>query len=398
MDNNYRPNLHRVSALDTARGVAVLGILLVNIFSFALPEMVRATPLLLVDASAMDSLLWYLIHIFADTKFITMLTLVFGASLYFFGDHKNIGDSAIVDTLQLRRSLWLLVFGTAHAYLLWDGDVLFTYAVCALIAWQWRHWSDAHLLKIGAAMLLLQGLLMFLVMTVLPAELTGELMTYPTADDIAEEIAIYQQGWWAFTPERIQRSLEMQFSIFFTGWSSLALMLVGIVLARRGFLTLQASEGAYRTLIALTLVPGLMLIALSLGMSIHNRFAADFIYTTGYQLHYWGSSLMGIAYLMLIMYWCRMGGWQFLQQILADVGRMALSIYIMQSLICTWLFYGYGLGWYGQMSMSQLILIVLCIWLLQCVFAHGWLLRYHYGPLEWLWRGLVYQRRQLFKR
>ncbi len=398
MDNDYRPNLHRVNALDTARGVAVLGILLVNIFSFALPEMVRATPLLLVDASAIDLLLWYVIHIFADTKFITMLTLVFGAGLWFFGEHKNVVDPAGVDALQMRRSIWLLVFGVLHSYLIWDGDVLFTYAVCALIAWQWRHWSDAQLLKISAAAFLLQGLLVFLVMAVLPAELAGELMTYPTAEDIAEEIAYYQQGWWAFTPERIQRALDMQFSIFFTGWSSLALMLVGVVLARRGFLTLQASAGAYRTLIALTLVPGLMLIALSLVMSIHNGFAADFIYTSGYQLHYWGSSLMGIAYLMLIMYWCRMGGWQFLQQILAAVGRMALSIYIMQSLICTWLFYGHGLGWYGQLSMSQLMLIVLCIWLFQCVFAGWWLHRYHYGPLEWLWRSLVYQRRQLFKR
>lgn len=398
MDNDYRPNLHRVNALDTARGVAVLGILLVNIFSFALPEMVRATPLLLVDASAIDLLLWYVIHIFADTKFITMLTLVFGAGLWFFGEHKNVVDSAGVDALQMRRSIWLLVFGVLHSYLIWDGDVLFTYAVCALIAWQWRHWSDAQLLKISAATFLLQGLLVFLVMAVLPAELTGELMVYPAPDEIAEEIANYQQGWLAFTPERIQRSLDMQFSIVFLGWASLALMLVGVVLARRGFLTLQASVSAYRILIALTLVPGLMLIALSLVVSIHNGFAADFIYTSGYQLHYWGSSLMGIAYLMLIMYWCRMGGWQFLQQILAAVGRMALSIYIMQSLICTWLFYGHGLGWYGQLSMSQLMLIVLCIWLFQCVFAGWWLHRYHYGPLEWLWRSLVYQRRQLFKR
>lgn len=398
MDNDYRPNLQRVNALDTARGVAVLGILLVNIFSFALPEMVRATPLLLVNATGLDSLLWYLIHIFADTKFITMLTIVFGASLWFFGEHKNIGDPTTVDALQLRRSLWLLVFGVLHAYLLWDGDVLFTYAICALIAWHWRHWSDVHLLKVSAVIFLLEGLLMFLVMAVLPAELTGELMTYPTADDIANEIADYQRDWWALAPERIRNSLDMQFAIIFSGWSSLALMLVGIVLARRGFLTLQVNVRAHRNLIALTLVPGLMLIALELGISIHNDFAANFIYTSGYQLHYWGSSLMGIAYLALIMYWCRTGGWQLLQRILAAVGRMALSIYIMQSLICTWLFYGYGLGWYGQLSLSQLMLVVLGIWLFQGVFACWWLLRYNYGPLEWLWRSLAYQRRQTFKR
>ena len=398
MDNDFRPNLQRVNALDTARGVAVLGILLVNIFSFALPEMARATPLMLVDATALDSLFWYLIHIFADTKFITMLTLVFGASLWFFGEHKSIVDPTAIDVLQLRRNLWLLAFGLLHGYLIWGGDILFTYAVCAFIAWHWRHWSDACLLKLSGAIFLLEGVLVFLVMAVLPAELTGELMTYPTADDIADEIAYHQRDWWAIVPERIQNSIGLQFSIIFSGWSSLAIMLVGIVLARRGFLTLQASLRAYRILIALTLLPGLGLIALELCISIHNGFTAGFIYTGGYQLHYWGSSLVGVAYILSIMYWCRTTGWQFLQRVLAAVGRMALSIYIMQSLICTWLFYGYGFGWYGQLSLSQLMLIVLCIWLFQCAFACWWLLRYNYGPLEWLWRSLVYRHRQVFKR
>lgn len=397
MDNNFLPNLQRVNALDTARGVAVLGILLVNIFSFALPEMTRATPLMLADATALDSLFWYLIHIFADTKFITMLTLVFGASLWFFGEHKSVGDPTAIDALQLRRSLWLLVFGLLHGYLIWDGDVLFTYAICALIAWHWRYWSDAHLLKVSAAIFLVEGVLAFLVMAALPAELTG-VMAYPTADDVAEEIAYYQQDWLALIPERIQNSIGLQFAIIFTGWSSLAIMLVGIVLARRGFLTLQMSSHAYRILIGVTLVPGLMLIALGLGVSLRNGFSADFIYAGGYQLHYWGSTLMGIAYILLIMCWCRAGLCFFLQRVLAAVGRMALSIYIMQSLICTWLFYGYGFGWYGQLPLSQLMLIVVCIWLFQCVFACWWLLRYNYGPLEWLWRSLVYRRRQVFMR
>jgi uncharacterized protein len=143
-------------------------------------------------------------------------------------------------------------------------------------------------------------------------------------------------------------------------------------------------------LIALTLIPGLALIAVGLGISIDKGFATDFILTGGYQLHFWGSSLMGIAYLLLIFYWCQGGGWPWLQRILAAVGRMALSVYIMQSLICTWLFYGFGLGWYGQLSLAQLMLVVFSLWIFLCAFACGWLRLYRLGPLEWLWRSLVY--------
>jgi len=201
-----------------------------------------------------------------------------------------------------------------------------------------------------------------------------------------------QRGWWAIAPERIRMAIDMQLGVIVSGWLSLALMLVGIILARRGFLTLQASDDDYRRLITFTLLPGLLLVAVGLGKSIQHDFAADYVYTFGYELHFWGSTLMGIAYLLLVMKWCRADGGLFLRRILAAVGRMALSIYIMQSLICTWLFYGYGLGWFGQFSLAQLMLVIGCIWIAQCIFACWWLGRFNYGPLEWLWRYLVYQQ------
>ena len=390
MDDNFTPNLRRVQALDTARGLAVLGILLINIFSFALPQVMRANPLLLMEASKLDELVWYLLHIFADTKFITMLTLVFGASLWLFGEHKQGDDPALVNRLQFRRSMWLMVFGMLHGYLLWDGDVLFTYAVCALIAWHWRGWDDILLLKISAILLVVGCILSLLIVTALP-DVVSEWMAVQSAEDIAAEIAHYQQGWWASTPVRISTSMDLQLGVIASGWSSLAMMLLGVVLARRGLLTLQARAGDYRKLIAITLVPGLALIVLGLGGSIQRNFAADYIYTYGYELHFFGSMLVGFAYLLLVMQWCRAGSGLFLRRILAAVGRMALSIYIMQSLICTWLFYGYGLGWFGQLALTQILLVVGCIWVFQCMFACWWLRRFHYGPLEWVWRNLVYQ-------
>ncbi|MEN0036092.1 MAG: DUF418 domain-containing protein [Cellvibrio sp.] len=397
MDNNPAPNLQRIPALDTARGIAVLGVLLINIYSFALPEVMRSNPLLMIDASRLDEAIWYLLHIFADTKFITMLTVVFGASLWFFGAHKTGDDPALANGLQLRRSLWLMVFGLLHAYLIWDGDVLFSYAVCALIAWHWRQLGDGVLMKISAALIVIGSLPMLLIAAAFP-EVMDEWMTFQSADEIAKEVAHYQQGWWDLAPDRIRAAIDMQLGVIVSGWSSLALMLVGIVLARRGFLTLQANADAYRKLIAITLVPGLLLVKLGLGKSIEHDFAAAYIYTYGYELHFWGSTLMGIAYVLLVMQWSHAGSGLFLRRILAAVGRMALSIYIMQSIICTWLFYGYGLGWFGQLPLTQLLLVIGAIWLFQCMFACWWLNRFHYGPLEWLWRSLVYQQSPLLRR
>lgn len=394
MDDKQAPNMQRFQVLDAARGIAVLGILLINMFSFALPEVARSNPQLLAGANSLDLAVWYLLHVFVDTKFITMLALVFGASLWFFGEHKAGDDIARADALQFRRSCWLLAFGLLHSYMLWDGDVLFTYAVCALIAWHWRQWGDGRLLKTSAAILVVGGLPALLIATVLP----GSGISYPTVEEIAKDIAHYQQGWWAMTPERIGAAIILQAGVVFSGWSSLALMLVGIVLARRGFFTFQAQMNILTRLIAVTLVPGLLLIALSLGQNIQRDFAADYNYTYGYQLHFWGSTLVGFAYLLIVVQWFGTGSGLLMRRVLAAVGRMALSIYIMQSLICTGLFYGYGLGLFGQLSLPQIMLVVACIWILQCMFAYWWLNRFYFGPLEWIWRSLVYRRPQVLKR
>ncbi|WP_331343928.1 DUF418 domain-containing protein [Cellvibrio sp. UBA7661] len=389
---NVQPALttQRIAALDTARGIAVLGILLINMYSFALPEVVRANPFLMVGASGVDRALWYVLHIFADTKFITMLSVVFGASLWLFAEHKAGSERQLVDQLQYRRLMWLLVFGLLHSYLLWDGDVLFTYAVCGWVVWHLRRYDTVLLLKISAGLFAI-GALPNVVMAAFFPEVMNELMAYQTADEIAAEVAHYQQGWGAVALERIGTAVGLQLGVLVTGWSTIALMLVGIVLARCGLLTLQVSADHYRRLIALTGVPGLLLIAIGLYKSIHYGFAAGYVYTYGYELHFWGSSLLGVAYVLMAMLWCRAAGGSFFARVLAAVGRMSLSVYIMQSLICTLLFYGYGLGWYGQLSLSQVVLVTLLIWSFQCMFACWWLARFRYGPLEWWWHRLVYQ-------
>jgi uncharacterized protein len=389
MDAFQPPNLQRIQALDVARGIAVLGILLINIYSFALPEVMRGNPLLMAEVSWLDRVIWNLLHVFADTKFLTVLTVVFGASLWFFALHKSSDDPALANQLQFRRSIWLLVFGLLHSYLLWDGDILFTYAVCALIAWQWRFWSDRRLLTIGVALSLFMGIFNLLI-GFIPGVMDG-IAASQTPEMIEEEIALYQQDWVTLASARIISAMDLQIGVIFSGWATLALMLIGMVLARRGLLSLQASAGTYRKLIAATFVSGLLLVAMGLEQSIQHEFAVSYVYGWGYLLHSLGSTLMGIAYLLMIICWCNAGGGIALQRVFASVGRMALSLYIMQSLVCTFLFNGYGLGLYGRLSLSHIMLVIVCIWIFQCAFACWWLARFHIGPLEWLWRRLAYQ-------
>lgn len=396
------PNVQRDSALDLLRGLAVFGILLINIYSFALPEAMRFNPQLLSAPSKLDSGLWYLLNFFGDGKFITLLSLAFGASLWLFAEHKGGADLQQLDSLQRRRGVSLLVLGALHSYLVWDGDVLFSYAVYSFFAWHWRQFSDRRLLSLALLLMVLQSLPLLLMQS-LPDDIWADMMKDYSADSIKADMAFYHQGWWAQTPERIGNSITLQLAVIFDGWYLLAAMLLGIVLVRRGYL--RGHEGApallpvaERRLLLFTLALGALLTALGVWGSVQQDFAVKFIFTTGMELHLWGSLFMAIGYALLIVRWYRAAVAYSVQRGLIAVGRMALSIYIMQSLICTSLFYGYGAGWYGQLSLSQLMLVVLMIWWLQWVFACSWLKYFYFGPLEWAWRRLVYQQPQPLRR
>lgn len=396
------PNAQRDSALDLLRGFAVFGILLINMYSFALPEAMRFNPQLLSFPSGLDSGLWYLLNFFCDGKFIALLSLAFGASLWLFAEDKESVGLQWLDNLQRRRGVSLLVLGALHSYLVWDGDVLFSYAVYSFFAWHWRHFSDRRLLSLALLLIVLQGLPL-LVTQLLPDDIWAEMMKDYSADAIKADMVFYQQGWWAQAPVRIGNSITLQLAVIFDGWYLLAAMLVGIVLVRRGYLGGQEPVAALlpvaeRRLLFFTLVLGALFTALGIWGSVEQDFAVKFIFTIGMEVHLWGSLLMAIGYALLIVRWYRAAIAGSVQRGLIAVGRMALSIYIMQSLICTSLFYGYGAGWYGQLSLSQLMLVVVLIWWLQWVFAYYWLKYCYFGPLEWVWRRLVYQQPQVLRR
>lgn len=386
----------RAPTLDLLRGIAVLGILLVNIYSFALPEVVRLDASLMPHYSNLEQWCWYLIYFFADTKFIALLSLAFGASLWLFAADKQALTDSELNNLQWRRSISLLVFGAAHGYLLWDGDVLVTYALFSFVVWRWRYWGDRKLMFTALILFAIQALL-YGGMFWLPADVWQELSYMFDEAALAEEMAHYQQGWWQQASRRFADALSMQLIAVFGGWFPCSMMLVGVVLARRGYFSAQAPANSSRLLVV-TLLLGALLMLLTLLLNRASGFTSQYALTLGMELQMFASGVLAIAYALLIARWARTLVWPVCRAVLMAVGRMALTIYIMQTLIFTSIFYGYGLGWYGQLALSQLLLVIFSVWILQCVFAVLWLRYFYSGPLEWLWRRFVYQRASVFLR
>jgi uncharacterized protein len=390
------PAQTRAPTLDLLRGIAVLGILLINIYSFALPEVTRFNPAFLPHNTPFEQWCWYLINFFADTKFIALLSLAFGASLWMFAADKQALETHRMNRLQWRRSICLLCLGLLHGYLLWDGDVLVTYALFSVVVWRWRDWSDRQLIAMAVLLIAFQSLLYGSLFFV-PEKAWQEMSHLYDGSTIDEDAAHYLQNWWQQTPRRFIDAFDMQLATLFGGWLPGALMMCGLVLARRGYFSTDPPAQVNRLLIV-TLLLGTLLMAFALWTARANGFSSQYALTVGLQLQSLASMLLAIAYALLILRWSSSLLLLGLRSVLIKVGRMALSIYIMQTLIFTSVFYGYGMGWYGQLALSQLLLIVMLAWLFLCAFAVVWLRYFYMGPLEWLWRRLVYQKPLMLRR
>lgn len=391
MIDSIGPKRDRLEHLDLLRGVAILGILLVNIQSFALPIAEFYQPGLILEFSGSDRWVQALVKIFAEWKFLALLSLMFGAGIWLFSARLE-ARGAPAGKLHYRRCRWLLLFGLLHAYLFWYGDILFTYAVCAMLAWPLRHKSIKTQLVLASAGLLICALLYWLTLEGLYRDLGQEqifaAMPEFSPEGARQQIEQMRAGWLQQMPLRAEWAFTSQFEILFFGFRVVALMLLGMVLMRTGWLNPAASiptiwPWACFILGLASAVFGYLQSQASENLAA--KLMVDFHYP------YWSSILLALAYARGFVLWCRSNVGQALQRRLTAVGRTALSCYLLQTLIGTSLFYGHGLGLYAQLDRTQLLFIVLAIWVLLLWLAPLWLRHFYYGPVEWLWRGLTYR-------
>jgi len=395
----------RIVPMDVLRGFALLGILAMNIQSFAMPAAAYDNPTAYGDLTGANFLVWVLSHVLADQKFISIFSMLFGAGIVLMWQRAETSGRNPA-RLHYRRVVWMILFGLLHAHLLWEGDILYTYGMCGLFLYLFRRKGPATLLitalvlaAAGSMIPLGTGLFGF---RNLPSEALVEFQEewQPSRQTIDEEIAAFRGSWIDQMSYRIPNAIYVQMVMFpmFYFWKSSSLMLLGMALFKLGAFAAQWSRRRYMVLVGLGLFVGIPAVVLGVLQNLARNWDVRYSFFLGGFYNYWGSYLVALGWVGLIMLWCQGLLISPLKERMAAVGRMAFSNYILQTLICTTIFYGHGLGYFGSVPRTGQILIVFAIYAMQLAIAPLWLRHFQLGPLEWLWRSLTYGKRPPFLR
>lgn len=387
----------RFQTLDFVRGIAVLGILVMNIQAFGNVFASYFNPTINGDFSGINQVAWYTTHIFFEQKFYTIFSMLFGAGIVVMAQRAtDKGHSSA--KIHYRRTSLLLMFGLIHAFLIWFGDILVSYAFWGF--WVFLLWkkSPKVLLWTGMSLVLLISLIMLLGALFMPPEEVDKLQeTFaPSQESINVIIEAYRGSWGQQLSQRIDTALILLSQMVFFGFRLAGCMLIGMGLYKLGILNGLKSVTFYKKLTLFTLIPGLILAAYGAKQLVESGFtdAVQAQMVLGHY-NYLGSLLVALGYIGLF-HWlylsCRIEN---IKHRLEAVGRMAFTNYISQSIICTGIFYGFGL--FSKLERAELLGVALLVLCVQIIWSKWWLDRFYFGPLEWLWRSLTYAKLQPFK-
>ncbi len=380
-----------------------MGILAANIAAFGFPEFAYMTPASMGAPSTPDLIAWTTTFIVIDGKMRGLFSFLFGASMLLVIDRaKANGDDPA--TVHLRRMAGLFVFGVAHLYLLWWGDILAHYALVGAIAYMFAQLPVRWLIAVGLGCIALQtvelGTLSAYAFDLHAAaqrpgaaarvianwQSLADQFGQPSPTAIARELAVGRAGWTELVAWRWTHAVGPVTFLTVGGPETLGFMLLGMAGLRSGFLTGQWSRRRYTVIAIAGIAIGWLAYAAIAAFDIGRGFDARYVALSWLTLATPLRPLTITGYASAIILLARPGGW--LTTRISAAGRMAFSNYLGTTVLCTTLFYGYGLGLYGGLTRAQLYLVVVPIWLLMLLWSKPWLDRFRYGPLEWLWRSL----------
>jgi uncharacterized protein len=300
---------------------------------------------------------------------------------------------------------WLVLIGLMHAYLLWYGDILFFYGICGMLVYWFRRAQPGTLLTIGLVLLCLGSTIYILGGLSMPhwppqeQKEFEEGMWNPPPEMITAELATYQGSWIRQMDKRIGSAIMMHTEAFpfFMIWRITGLMLIGMALFKLNVFSAERSPRFYTVLVCFGALVGIPIVVYGVMANFAKGWSPASFFL-GSQYNYWGSLLISLGWVGIIMLVCRRGWLSRLTGRLAAVGKMALSCYLLETIICTTIFYGHGLGLFGQVSRVGQVLVVLAVWIFLLILAPLWLKYFQYGPFEWLWRSLSYWSRLPIRR
>jgi uncharacterized protein len=432
--NNPAPvaQADRIKTVDMIRGFALLGILLMNIPGFGINWDVWYN-VLHGPHNTKDYYTFASIISFFDGTMRGLFSMLFGAGMILFTQNKKeLPDGPSVAEFYYRRLLWLLIFGMFNAFiLLWFGDILYFYAICGMLLFVFRKTSPKWLFILAIATM---SITMYKTQSGW-SEMKEKRVAYleaVKAEKDSIKLKPEQQAakaeWTEIERRRSQgpdttfinrnlRKMQSGYGTIFTYWvpmnvdgetyglyhqwfwDGLTMMFVGMALLGLGFFSNKLSTSTYTMWLLIGYGIGLPLGYLIFKKGILLQ-VSDFTYyfdryRTSPDLLYdlrRGLISIGHASLLMLIYRSKIVPW--LMKALANVGQMAFTNYLMQSIICTWFFYGYGFGFYNKLKFHELYYVVFAVWIFQLIFSSIWLRYFRFGPFEWLWRSLTYWKKQ----
>jgi uncharacterized protein len=394
----------RIEVLDVLRGLAICGILVGNMQWFSGYGMLP--PALAAQTPLYDQITHFLVHFFIEGKFYSIFSFLFG-----FGFALQIARAEargdVNASLFKRRLFWLLIIGLLHGWLLWPGDILSVYAVMGFLLILFRKKSNESLLKWAAVLI---------AVPVVTASVIYVLFISFAPPDTAAKVAAMQADSWSGTAVTVSqgnyweilRSYNLPYILGrYAGLilqmrlpKILAMFLLGFYAYRLGYFQNLSAHGAFirKVLIyglALGVIGNLIFVSLAKSEADVPPSLPGLGGVIGYAF---GVPALALGITALVATLWQKDVWQKILSVLAPVGRMALTNYLLQTVVCITIFYGYGFGQFGKVGALTATLIALGIFAGQIVLSNIWLRYFAYGPMEWIWRQLTYRKRLALRR
>ncbi len=395
----------RIHALDALRGIALLGILMVNMGSFKGLSTLEMFPRIESLAQPADQIAFWLIQALFVAKFYPIFAFLFG--LGFALQMGRLEARGLNPTeIMLRRLLVLLGFGALHGLFIWTGDVLLIYALSGMMLLLFRNLSPRALLYWVLGLWGVQSLCCVscsgLVFVSAPFGGGGTAGSDFLASYIEQGRQAYATGsYWEAQKFRFIEWLLMFTNAIFFAPNVLMMFLLGLYFGKVGvFERLHEYRRLMFWLGGVGLIVGLATNGLyATGLLNALRAENELLSYAWLTLEVVFGPILALGYIGAFGWlWT---AWEGLQRALSPVaaaGRMALTNYLTQSVVCTLLFYGYGMGLHGKVGIAQGVGLTVLVWGVQVVLSALWLVRYQYGPMEWLWRSLTYGKRPPMRR
>ncbi len=422
----------RIQILDAIRGLALCGILILNMPGFSGPYQWYFNFSIPGESGMLNKVVWYLQCFVFDGSFRALFSMLFGTSAILLLTRLEKSQPGLrAAEIYYTRLIWLLIFGLFNAYvLLWAGDILYHYALCGLFLFPLRNRSPKFLIWLAVFFIAVltfkewntrqenrhtreKGL------AAMAIEARKDSLTEEQKEDLSKwksrldnqkienqrketdkdvkamQNKSYAKVWTHRQP--VIREMESTLTYDDLFFDALIFILIGMALYRLGVLTGELSWLWY----ALFVVIGYSTTGVYAWYMGHWWQQANFDYLTftdisplSISVYQWRRLATSMAHLgVLVLLW-KSGAFGWLIKALANVGQMAFTNYLMQSVICTFIFHGYGLGYYGTIQRYEQIYYLVGVWVFQLIFSAVWLQYFRFGPLEWLWRSLTYWTKQ----